>query len=357
MGTSSLRYQGGHTALSPVSRALGSPGRNILVGTLFVLVVTVLAILAYVRAGWSFGDALYMAVITVFTVGYDEVRPVDTAELRAITIGLIGFGCTGMIFVTGALVQFISATQFAELLDARRMNSRIEDLHGHVIICGYGRIGTMLARELRTAGAAFVILEQGEARCAEARAAGCLCIHGDATDEESLLHAGIGRAKALATALPDDAANVFITLSARNMNRALTIIARGEAPSTERKLLHAGADRVVLPAHIGAERMAEMLLFPALAASPGSRPSSEEQLRLLGLTMEVVVAQKGSPWVGLTVKDIEQRSDAAFLIVELVRAGSGQRERPAEDTRVEAGDGVVVIGRTTRGALEGFTAA
>jgi voltage-gated potassium channel len=342
--------------ISPVSRALGSPGRNLAVGSLFVLVVMALATVAYVHVGWSFGDAFYMVVITVFTVGYDEVRPVDTPELRAITIGLIWLGCTGMIFVTGALVQFITATQFTELLDARRMNSRIDDLSDHIIVCGYGRIGTMLARELRGAGTGFVVIEQREARCADARAAGCLCICADATDEEALRRAGIDRARALATALPDDAANVFITLSARNMNRGLTIIARGEAPSTERKLLHAGADRVVLPAHIGAERMAEMLLFPALAASPGMRPVTAEQLLRLGLTMEVVVAEQGSPWVGLTVKDIEQRSDAAFLIVELERAGTGQPERPTEDTRVEAGDGVVVIGRTTRGALAGFTA-
>lgn len=351
-----MRYHAGNRAVSPVSRVLGSPGRNLLFGTLFVLAVTALAVAAYVRAGWSVGDAFYMAVVTVFTVGYDEVRPIDTTELRTITMGLIWFGCTGMIFVTGALVQFITATQFTELMDARRMSSLIDDLHDHVIVCGYGRIGTMLARELHAAGAAFVVIELDPARCAEARAAGCLVISADATDEEALLRAGIGRAKALASALPDDALNVFITLSARNMNRALTIIARGEAPSTERKLLHAGADRVVLPAHIGAERMAEMLLFPALAASPGSRPVTQEQLRRLGLTMEVVVAEQGSRWVGLTVKEIEQRSEAAFLIVELERAGSGRRERPSEDTRVEAGDGVAVIGRTTRGALEGFTA-
>ena len=352
-----MRYQGGsRLARSPVGRALASPVRNLAGGMIFVLTVVVLAIGAYVLAGWSFGDALYMTVLTVFTVGYDEVRPIDTTELRAITIALISFGCTGMIFVTGALVQFITATQFSELLDARRMTSRIEELHDHVIICGYGRIGNMLARQLHAARAAFVVLERSESRCADAQASGYLGLCADATEEDTLLRAGIGRARALATVLPDDAANVFITLSARNLKRDLTIIARGEAPSTERKLVHAGADRVVLPAHIGAERMAEMILFSASAETLRGQRSAEQELRRMGLTMEVVVAEEGSSWVGLTVKEIERRADAAFLIVELERAGTGTRERPNEDTRVAAGDGVVVIGRTTRGALEGFAA-
>jgi len=341
-------------APSPMSRALASPVRNLAGGLGFVLAVMALAIGAYMRSGWSFGDALYMVVLTVFTVGYDEVRPIDTPELRAITIGLIWFGCTGMIFVTGALVQFFTATQFSELLESRRMNSRIEELRDHVIVCGYGRIGNMLARELQAARATFVVVERSEQRCAEAQASGCLSLSADATEEASLLRAGIDRARVLATVLPDDAANVFITLSARNLNRKLTIIARGEAPSTERKLLHAGADRVVLPAHIGAERMAEIILFPGSAEAP--QGGSEQALQRLGLTTEMVVAEEGSAWVGLTVKEIEQRADAAFLIAELERAGTGKRERPNEDTRVQAGDGVMVIARSTRGALEGFAA-
>jgi voltage-gated potassium channel Kch len=341
---------------SSVDRALASPARNLVGGSLFVLVVSFIAILAYLRAGWSFGDALYMAVITVFTVGYDEVRPIDTPELRTITIALICLGCTGMIFVTGALIQFISAVQFSELLDTRRMNNRIEALRDHIIVCGYGRIGMQLAIEFDAAGMGFVIIERSEARCAEARAQGYLAIRAEATEEEALRRAGVERARALATVLPDDAANVFITLSARSLNRDLAIIARGESPATERMLTHAGANRVVLPAYIGAERMAELILFPAMADAASGPRTSEADLRRLGLALEVIVAAKGSDWVGLTVRDIEQRADSAFLIVELERAGTARRERPNEDTRVAAGDGVVVVGRTLRAALEGFGA-
>jgi voltage-gated potassium channel len=338
---------------SQVTRALASPARNLVAGIIFVLLVMVGGVGAYVLSGWSLGDAVYMVVLTVYTVGYNEVRPIDTGLLRAITIGLIVLGCTGMIFVTGALVQLITATQFSELLDVRRMNMRIDDLRNHVIICGYGRIGSMLARELAAANRPFIVVEQNPARCADAQAAGHLHLAADATDEASLTRAGIQQARALATVLHDDAFNVFITLSARSLNPGLMIIARGEAPTTERKLTQAGADRVVLPAHIGAERMAEILIFPELEdPSLGGLP-----LQRLGLSYDVVIAGAASRWTGLTVAEIERQADEAFLIVGVDRRSSGQRERATPQMRIGAGDGVMVVGRSTAAAVAGFAAS
>jgi len=336
-----------------MDRALASPVRNLALGAGFVLLTVVIATVAYVLSGWSWGDAFYMVMVTVFTVGYGEVHPVDTLGLRTITLGLIGFGCTGMIFVTGALVQFINASQFSEFLDVRRMNIRIDDLSDHIIVCGFGRIGVMLTQELHAAQIGFVVLERNEARCKEAQSLGYLCLNADAAEEEALVRAGVDRARAVATVLPDDAANVFITLSARSLNRDLKIIARGEAPSTERKLLQAGADRVVLPAHIGAERMAELLLFPDATDTP----DTGADLRRLGLVRETVIVAKGSAWSGLTVGEVERRAEPAFLIVALHRSGGGRAERPAATARIEAGDGVVVVGRTVSAALEGFADA
>lgn len=338
-----------------LDRALASPTRNLIVGSAFVWLVIGLGTAAYVISGWSWGDAFYMVILTVFTVGYEEVRPIVTPELRAITIGIIIFGCTGMIFVTGALVQFITAAQLAEMLGTRRMTQRIDRLQNHVIICGFGRIGNQLARALFGAGAPFVILEASEARCAEASGRGYLCHRGDATEETHLMQAGIERARAVVSVLPDDAANVFITLSARSINRDLLIIARGEAPATHGKLVQAGADRVVLPAHIGAERIAELLLFPAAEGLIGAR-GIETQLRALGLEMEVVVAEAGSPWAGKTVAEIEAAATIPFLLLEVERAGSGDRERPNAETRIDPGDGLLLLGRNLQDALQGFIA-
>jgi voltage-gated potassium channel len=237
-----------------------SPVRNLGFAVAFTIVVMVLATVAYMAQGWSFRDAIYMVILTIYTVGYNEVRPIDTPALNVITIALIVFGCTTMIFLTGALVQFITLSQINKVKGLKRMNTLIDQLQGHVIVCGFGRFGSVLARSLSASSAGFVVLESDEARAASARQQGYLCIHGDATSEATLQAAGVTHASALATVLRNDALNVFITLSARALNPSLLIVARGELPSTESKLLQAGADKVVLPTHIGAERIAELLL-------------------------------------------------------------------------------------------------
>ncbi len=329
-------------------RLWNSPARNLLAGIAFVLAVTALAIAGYVHAGWPFADALYMAILTVFTVGYGEVHPIDTPALRALTIGLIVAGCTGMIFVTGALVQLITAAQIQQALGLRRMSNEIGKLDRHVIICGFGRTGQMLARELRAGRAHFLIIERSETRFGEARALGYLALHADATDEEVLLRAGIARARVLATVLPDDATNVFITLSARSLNAALTIIARGEAPATETKLRHAGANQVVLPAHIGAERIAELILYSGETGS--QTQTTETNLRVLGLDREVVVAEPGN-FAGLTVEEAETRGAGAFFIVAIERQGGHDTARPEPQTRIAPGEGIVLVGRGGRARM------
>ncbi len=339
---------------------LTSPTRNLLGGIIFVLTVGSLAAVGYVSQGWSFGDALYMVVLTVFTVGYDEVQPIATAPLRAITMGLIVTGCTGMIFVTGALVQFITLSGIQQILGHKHMSNQIERLRNHVIVCGFGRIGDMVARELQAAGAKFLVLERDPQQIEEARALGYLCMHADAREEATLQQAGIEHARALATVLPDDAANVFITLTARSLNKSMMIIARGEAPSTVSKLRYAGANEVVLPAHIGGERVAEIILYPeaakAMQQSDDTR-AMERELHRMGLELELVVAEQGSAFVGRTVDEIEAEVKPAFFIVAIDRSSGETIGRPDGATRIEAADGVVILGRTNRAeALRGFQA-
>jgi len=333
--------------------------RNLFVGLLFILTVIALGTTGYVASGWSLTDAFYMVVITIFTVGYGEVRPVDTTWLRALTTGLIVLGCTGMIYMTGALVQAFTASELQRLLGTKRMKSEIDKLKNHVIVCGFGRIGNTLARELHAGKDAFVIVERSEERVAEARALQYLCLQGEATDENVLREAGIDRARVLATVLPDDAANVFITLSARSLNKTVHIIARGEVPTTEGKLIHAGANEVVLPTHIGAERIAELILYPKTAALIRDNERMrdlERNLHALGLDLEVLPVAEGSKYVDLTIGEIEQRADGAFLIVAVNRKDGSTVARPPSTVRVEAGDGVVLIGRLGRtAAVESFS--
>ena len=331
-----------------------SPARFLLAGVTFVLIVAALAIVGYVANGWSFGDALYMVILTVFTVGFSEVRPVNTFALRAITEGLTVAGCTGMIFLTGALVQLVTLSQVQFVFGQKRMNRQIEQLRGHVIVCGFGRIGVMLARELQAAKAGLVIVETSAERCEQAREMGFLCLHADGTEEHVLEQAGIHHARALATVVPSDAVNMFITLTARGLNEKLQIIARGEFPATEKKLLQAGANAVVMPTHIGAEQVASLILFPAiseLVQSPERRRRMELDLHALGLELEVVLAAEGSLFVGRTIAEIEQMARRAFFIVAIEPVGSRKIERPDPDTVVRAGDGVTLLGRGGRAAM------
>jgi voltage-gated potassium channel len=335
------------TPYATTERVLGSPIRNLVSILVFMAVVIVLATLAYMGAGWSFADASYMVVLTVYTVGYGEVRPIDTPYLHAVTMGTMVLGCTGMILLTSALVQLFTVMQLRQILGNKGMADRIEKLSGHVIICGYGRIGVMLARELAAAGTPLIVIERNTDRLAEAETAGHLTLAGDATEEDLLVRAGVARARTLATVLPDDAANVFITLSARSLSPKIEIIARGEVPSTESKLRQAGADQVVLPTHIGAERIARMVLYPESQAIEENEELARmaQDFALIGLALERLMVTERSTMDGLSVAAAEKRGGGTFFIVGIARGENAAMVRPAPDEVMMAGDGVMVVAR------------
>jgi voltage-gated potassium channel len=268
-------------------------------------------------------------------------------------------GCTGMILLTGALVQFLTITQLQQIFGGRRVKAEIDKLENHVIVIGFGRIGAMLAKELKAGGAPFVMLESDDKRAAAVRELGYLCLVGDATSEKSLLEAGVERARTLASVLPNDAANVFITLSARALNPRLEIIARGEMPSTESKLIQAGANKVVLPTHIGAERIAELILFPETARMLRSSDmfnALERSLRGLGLDMAVVVVPEKGALTGLSIEQIERRAEGKFFVVQLNRQGGDSITSPDRGLMVQGGDGVVIVSRSGQAARAMFEA-
>lgn len=320
--------------------------RHLCIGALLLTLVCAVAVAGYMLAGWSWGDAVYMAVITVFTVGYGEVRPVETPGLQLFTILFIAAGCTAYLYIGGALVHFLIAGQIESILGRRRMTRSIEKLHHHTIICGYGRVGRILAEEFHEFGHPFVVIDHDDELRQELHERGFPTVMADATDETALLAAGIERASNLAIVLPNDASNVFIALSARNLNPRLSIVARGMTPSTEQKLRQAGADRVVLPEHIGAERIAGLILRPTASSlvTDGAVISYlVNDLAELGLDVEEFSVPEGSNLAGLTLADLETAGRSAFLVVAVVRAGGTAIQSPPLDTRFEAGDILVVV--------------
>ncbi len=328
---------------------LAHPSRNLVRVAAFMVVVWTAATFGYVEAGWSFPDALYMVTLTVFTVGYGEVHPIDTPYLHLMTMATMALGCTGMIFFTGALVQFFTLRPLQAIMGERRMQTEIDKLDDHIIVCGFGRIGVELAKALHDGAATFVLVEQnGTAARRRATPAISASKATPPPRQPWMRPASHGRGS-LATVLPNDAANVFITLSARNLNPAIQIIARGDAVTTESKLVHAGANKVVLPTHIGAERIAEMILFPETARfifESGQMRDLERTLRGLGLAIEVVVVPQNGAFTDLTIDEIETRAHGTFFIVQLNRRDGEAITEPDNSLHVAAGDGLVLVGRS-----------
>ena len=226
-------------------------------------------------------------------------------------------------------------------LGLRRVSREIQRLTDHVIVCGFGRMGETLAGELTRGGRPFVVIDHDPERITEAISLGYLALTDNATEEDALVHANVRRAKTLVITLPTDAENVFLTLTARNLNPDLQIVARAELPSTEKKLLQAGANRVVLPAAAGALRMAAMV----------TRPSTVEFIELVAgrhvteVQVDELTIPPGSHLVDRTVRDSETRSRHGLLIVGVRHPGGELIFNPGADTVFQGGDTVIVMGQ------------
>lgn len=320
--------------------------RKILIGAVFFGLTCVGAVAGYMVAGWTFLDAVYMVVITVFGVGYGEAKPLESPALKVFTMGVIVAGCSSGIYTVGGFVQMLAEGEINRVLGTRRMSKGIEKLSGHALICGYGRVGQMLARDLVAANHAFVVIDNSPSRIAEAQALGFLTFLGSASEEETLEAAGIKRARVLATVLPDDSANVFITLTARELNATIEIIARAESPSTEKKLLRSGASRVVMPALIGATKIAHMIIRPSaedLLMETSGTVHLKEELKLIGLDLTDVEIVAKSPLAGKPLSVVE--ISAGFVIVAIKKKDGGLVCNPKPVDLLEVGDILILMGR------------
>jgi voltage-gated potassium channel len=323
--------------------------RRILIGGIFFGITCLTAVTGYMIAGWSLLDAIYMVIITVFGVGYGEAQPLAHPGLKVFTMGVIVAGCSSGIYVVGGFVQMLAEGEINRALGTRRMSRGIEKLSGHALICGYGRVGQMLAHDLVEAAQPFVVIDNSESRVRDAQAAGHLAVLGSASEEPTLLTAGVEHARVLATVLPDDSANVFITLTARELNPTIEIIARAESPSTEKKLLRSGANRVVMPAFIGATKIARMITAPSaehLLTEAVGKVRLDEDLKPLGLEMTEITLRAGSSLVGKTIADVELSGRGGILIVALKQADGTLVRHPRPDQGLGANDVFVVLGHT-----------
>lgn len=328
------------------SLRLTSPVKRILTGLLVTLIVVFIAVLGYVSKGWSWNDSFYMVIITIFGVGYGEIQPIDTPFLRWLTIGLIICGYVAAIYTVGGFGQLLIDGELRRILGVRRMQKEIDQLEDHVVICGFGRMGSKLAESLANRGRALVVVDSHLERVEEARSHGCLAIQGNATEEETLRSAGVEKAAILTTVLSDDVANLFITITAHDLNPELEILARAEKPSSIKKLRQVGATNVILPATIGADRLANLILRPGAEQllNHAELPAGLNQdLSSLGLRLDELEIQNGSSLIGGQMQDLLSRSANSFLIVAS-RAADGQVViNPPPEHPLALGDSVVLL--------------
>lgn len=323
-----------------------SSSRKIVLGTAVFIGTVLVAVFGYWLAGWSLLEAFYMVIITIYGVGYGEVRPVDEPGLRLFTMLFIVSGCTSAVFVMGGFVQMIAEGELNKALGARKMNEGIKRLQQHAIICGFGRVGQILAHELHENDIHFVVVDSNRQRLEEAENLGYLVYTGDATEESTLEAVGIAHAKVLATVLPNDALNVFITLSARELNEEIEIIARGESASTRRKLLRSGATEVVMPAAVGATKIAQLISRPSaskLLESEEFETRINEELEHLGIRLQEVEIQPGSALAGLKLKEIEQRIDRGVVVVSIKNSKGEISIQPNKETILNSGDTITIV--------------
>jgi voltage-gated potassium channel len=211
--------------------------------------------------GWSFFDAFYMAVITVTTVGYGEIHPLSS-EGRVFTVFVALFGIGIAFYILTAMVASIIEGDFRQLLGFRRTRLAVQELENHYIVCGFGRVGEEIVRELTERNAPVVVVDNGDSAIERARAAGVLTVSGDATRDETLIEAGVRRCNTIFAASDSDSVNTYITLTAKSLQPDVFVVARLRSPAVESKLRQAGADRVISPYSMGGRRMAFAALQP-----------------------------------------------------------------------------------------------
>jgi voltage-gated potassium channel len=317
--------------------------RRILLGFSAVFAVIGLGVLGYVALGWAPFDALFMVVITISGVGFGEVRPMGSSAERIHTMLIIALGMVAVAYTIAGFVQFLTEGEIQRLLGRQRMRRQIEMLNGHIVVAGFGRVGSLVCEELTEAEIPIVVIEQAPARLAEIERKGYLYVGGDATEETTLREAGLERAKVLVTAMPSDAETVFITLTARQMAPKVMIVARAEQPSTLKKLRQAGANHVVLPAAIGANRIVSLLTNPTAVefAELVTQRSS------LAIEMDDVPIRPGSPLEAKTLRDADIGRRTGVIVIAVKRADGRVEFPPSGDEPFAPGDSIVVLGRRT----------
>lgn len=312
--------------------------KKILSILLLLLVIIVFGILGYILIEkYTFIESLWQTVITLSTVGFGELKPLSSSgRLFTILLIMVGFAVFGYGLTT--LTRIIIEGEIKNVFRNRKMEKDINNLKDHVIICGYGRLGKQAALELEKWKKPYVIIEADENISVHLQDSSELVVIGDATEDETLIRAGIKNAMGLIAALTDDVKNLFVTLTARKLNPVLTIVTKAEEDSSEAKLLSAGANKIISPAQIGGKRMASMLINPEVVNFLDVVISEKD----IDLSMQEVKIQKNSVIEGLSIKDANIPRE--IKVIGLKKEEEGMIINPPSNAVLNADNILIVLG-------------
>jgi len=315
--------------------------RHLIVSLLISILIIALGTIGYMTIeGWPFIDALYMTVITISTVGFKEVNQVDGAG-RIFTIFLVFSGVGFTLYVAAAIVQFMVEGRIRIIMGRRRLDKKIERLKNHYIVCGYGRIGRVLCRHLSRANIDIAVVENDPELIRVMDEDGVLYIHGDAADENTLIKAGIKRAKGLIAALGTDTDNVFLVLTARQLAPELLIMARSSLEAAKIKLRAAGADFVESPYVMGAVSMAHRIIRPTVTSFLDLAFAYKRR----DIQMEEIPVSVSSEMANLQLKDSGIRQKYNLIIIAIMKPDGNMLFNPSFETVLTPNDTVIAVGQ------------
>ena len=308
------------------------------IGALLLVVMAIGTAGYHYIEGWPWFDGFYMVVTTLTTIGYQEVHPLSHAG-RVFNVFVILAGVSLLLLGVGALSQALLEFELQSFFGRRRMEREIGRLENHFIICGMGRVGRSVARELARKPVRFVIIENAETKRQRYASENWLVVAGDATAEQTLREAQIERASGLIAATTTDATNLYIVLTARGLNPHLKIIARASEDGAEKHLLTAGADSVVSPYSFAGQRIAQSLLRPHVVSFLDTATTH------LGMDLEIgeIHITSASSFAGKTLESSRIRQERGVIVLAIKRR-EGMRFNPAPDERIEPNDCLIAMG-------------
>lgn len=293
--------------------------------------------------GWSFWDSFYMTVTTLTTVGYKEVHAL-TFRGQVFTVILIIGGVGTVLYALTAGAKVLLEGELQEIYGRKMVEKKLKDLKGHFIVCGYGRMGKVIARELEHERLQFVVIEKHEILLDADQKEEMLIVQGDATKDELLKKVGVERAQCLISVLPTDAENLYVVLSSRGLNSKLLIVARAGEEGSEQKLIRAGADRVVSPYYIGGLRIAHAVLKPAVVDFIEFATKSGN----IALQIEEIIVQRSSKLAGNNLDQCGIGRELGIIIVAIKQENGEMKFNPNFRTVIEPGDTLIAVGEASK---------